>query len=550
LINHTIDTVVFKEDTQDDSIDLVYIFIDPENDPLTFDYDQCVNISVFIDGEGKVILTPNNDWFGTDTIRFWANDTEAEIYYDVTVLVLNVNDPPSMQSLSPQTFKEGTWKQFTVHATDPDKQTFVLSTNMSERIPGLTAENFEFNETTGACRILADDAQVGEYSITFKVTDPHGLSDSITVKFRIQNLNEAPFGIQITNPQNGTSTFYGNALMLKGKCSDPDLNVPGSTEDLTFRWESNMTEFGLGMGEELSGILLPEGINKITLTVADKDGLSISTWIEVNVLNATKDNDLDGIPDEVDEDDDNDGMPDTFEMKHGFDTFVNDSADDEDGDGYTNLFEYLNNTDPTDKDDPPQTEVPDDDDTDDDDTEDKGSILPILGILALILIVGSIIVIALVVIMRKKKPAEEEQAPPSQMARGPPPQQQPLPEPTPVTQGPPKKQGPPAEEQPQVGSSEEQEQVAAGEETPLLPEHVDEPVLEEESPVSEEEEPPEDDVFDDALDDLVQEEDEGSEESSPEEESQVPEDGSPVAEEESPVSDESPVPEEEPGVKE
>ena len=40
-------------------------------------------------------------------------------------------------------------------------------------------------------------------------------------------------------------------------------------------------------------------------------------------------------------------MPDVWEKQHGLETGVSDDADDTDGDGYTNIEEYLNGTDPT-----------------------------------------------------------------------------------------------------------------------------------------------------------------------------------------------------------
>jgi len=47
-------------------------------------------------------------------------------------------------------------------------------------------------------------------------------------------------------------------------------------------------------------------------------------------------------------DSDHDGMPDEWETKYGLDpNDPSDAAKDKDGDGYTNLEEYLNGTDPT-----------------------------------------------------------------------------------------------------------------------------------------------------------------------------------------------------------
>jgi Bacterial TSP3 repeat len=47
-------------------------------------------------------------------------------------------------------------------------------------------------------------------------------------------------------------------------------------------------------------------------------------------------------------DNDHDGMPDEWEKKHGLNpNDPSDAAQDRDGDGYTNLEEYLNGTDPT-----------------------------------------------------------------------------------------------------------------------------------------------------------------------------------------------------------
>ena len=87
-------------------------------------------------------------------------------------------------------------------------------------------------------------------------------------------------------------------------------------------------------------------------------------------LNLTLDYDGDGFPDEgdafpydpdewldtdgdwignnSDTDDDNDGMPDWWEIKYNLDPLIDDASLDPDNDGYSNLEEYLSDSDPND----------------------------------------------------------------------------------------------------------------------------------------------------------------------------------------------------------
>jgi hypothetical protein len=59
------------------------------------------------------------------------------------------------------------------------------------------------------------------------------------------------------------------------------------------------------------------------------------------------DTDSDGTPDCNDDDDDNDGMPDSWEEQYGLDPLVDDSLEDPDEDGVTNIDEYTNGWNPT-----------------------------------------------------------------------------------------------------------------------------------------------------------------------------------------------------------
>jgi len=86
----------------------------------------------------------------------------------------------------------------------------------------------------------------------------------------------------------------------------------------------------------------------ITVPFSDADGDGVPDYQDAFPSDPaeTMDTDADGIGNNTDTDDDNDQMPDSWEVQYGFDPLKDDAASDEDGDGFSNLDEYLAGTDP------------------------------------------------------------------------------------------------------------------------------------------------------------------------------------------------------------
>ncbi|MCK4613658.1 MAG: Ig-like domain-containing protein, partial [Thermoplasmata archaeon] len=109
------------------------------------------------------------------------------------------------------------------------------------------------------------------------------------------------------------------------------------------------------------------------------------------------DTDGDGIGNNADEDDDNDRMPDTFENQYGFDPLnASDATEDFDGDGYTNLEEYIFNTNPVDSNSKP------------DFGEDKPEETVNVSLLVVLIVVIIILIGALIQSKRKQKSVSQK----------------------------------------------------------------------------------------------------------------------------------------------
>ena len=316
-------------------------------------------------------MTPAADWNGHDYIVLKATDDNGLfVEHRINITVVPVNDPPHLISVDGRPAKNG----MVLNATQDHTDKFAV---VSKDVDiGMEGDILVYDSNLSWAKVIDSNltltptnADVGTQYLHLSVIDLGGLSDSVDLIIKVANVNDPPKAL-ITSPMDGTEGFTNVPLVFNGNMStDPDLPYG---DVLTFTWTSSI-QGTLGQSAVLSKAL-DLGKHMITLTVHDKAGLSSSASINVTIcIDSNKPDDCDG-----------DRMPDYWERSYGLNPYdPTDAKLDTDHDGYTNLQEYLANTDPTNPQSHPRTTV-----------KDEGA-WKTLGVFLVAFLIGGLLVAAL-----------------------------------------------------------------------------------------------------------------------------------------------------------
>jgi hypothetical protein len=393
-----------KEDS--DPVFLAYdsVFWDPDGDEMFHSMHWSPELEVIgcVNGTGLDIQLWEN-YHGAGWLAISANDTEYEVEANITVTVEAVNDAPMLVELEDQEVYQYNYLNFTLNASDADiEDALEFTTNISSSIPDLVLEEWGLNETGSFWMHPMDQDLIGtedevDYSIAFWVTD-----DVVTVysniTITIKNTNDPPeiiddFDVIIVDANPNVDGLDNLSItVMVDEIWDPD------GDKITYEWDFG-DDSGTGAGLSATHTYAEAGIYSVTLTYGDREYFfDVTKTIEIQFGPDTK------------ADVDDDGLDDLWELTH-FENLEQTAEGDYDNDGYSNLEEYSNETDPTDPDDPEKQKPPVDDD-DADATVFAISPMIILGIIGFVVIVIVIlIVIVLLVMSRKKKQAPESEEP-------------------------------------------------------------------------------------------------------------------------------------------
>ena len=164
----------------------------------------------------------------------------------VTVTVEDVNRPPQLKEVPPQSVKENQNLTFKVEGSDPDSDNKLTYT--VENLPA----GAEFDPASATFSWTPGYQQAGEYSVTFTVSDGKE-SAKITVPIKVENVNRPPvfgaigdqktkedqtlqFTVQATDPDKGSTLTYAAENLPDGAQFDAAAG--------TFTWKPDFNQAG------------------------------------------------------------------------------------------------------------------------------------------------------------------------------------------------------------------------------------------------------------------------------------------------------------------
>jgi len=418
------DEVTFRNVDEDYPVNLTLIALDPD-----LEIGQPESLTWYADGEGwKVIphpsdesrayltYTPDNDDAieGEASTLIRVTDSQSVQSRDllITLEVDNINDRPEIVTVNGEPPVDGSISLneengmngledepfvITVVGNDVDYRDEVA---FSINNPGFRKDVDIYDPMVVNFTIIPTQEMVGNHTVIVSISDRQNAKTSVRIDFQIVNTNDPPEApmIRYEYPEGlltETEIFFEG--VDKG---DPD------GDPLTFIWDfGDLTQPVLGV--EVNHSYAVEGTYTVTLTVRDPFGASAEKEMLINIIEKEI---------EVDPnlDTDEDGIPDWFENQYNeLDAEKFDSDRDADGDGFTNLEEYLG------EDGLPPT-GPNDQNDDHTDPIDKNShppkeeeqedfpfwYLALIAIVVVLLIIGIIVMFFL--LTRKPKPVSQQ----------------------------------------------------------------------------------------------------------------------------------------------
>ncbi len=214
-----------KEKGEFKSFNLKQLIKDPDHayEKLKIEVSGNKDLKVNIGKDGEVsIKAPSPLWNGNEKITFTVTDPEgASAKATAAFSVQSINDPPVMKDIASQTIKEkGSFKSIAldnfVEDLDHPKN------KLKWKIEGAKELKVAMDASHNVSVIPPNPNWHGAETIKFTVTDPEGASDSRSVTFTVESVNDAPQFVRELKDQSIDEKKQFQQIKLDDLVKDPD----------------------------------------------------------------------------------------------------------------------------------------------------------------------------------------------------------------------------------------------------------------------------------------------------------------------------------------
>ncbi len=254
------------------AINLDNYVTDPDNSDadITWKATGMDNLNVTITNRVANISVKDPEWNGSEAITFTATDPGGlSDNTSTTFTVLAVNDPPILSQIPNQTIDEGaSFNPINLddYVNDPDNK----DSDISWTATGQNKLVVTINQRVAT--IQTPDAEwYGSENITFKATDPAGLSDSKTATFKVNAVNDPPVVSKMPDQTIDRSLTF-TTFDLDDYVKDAD------NQSSELNWTHNATQLivNINASTHVTSISAPNsvwtGSETITFTATDPGG--------------------------------------------------------------------------------------------------------------------------------------------------------------------------------------------------------------------------------------------------------------------------------------
>ena len=214
-----------KEKEEFKSFNLKQLVKDPDHayDKLKIEVTGNKDLKVSISKDGDVsIKAPNPLWNGSEKITFSVTDPEgASAKATAAFSVQSINDPPVMKDIASQTIKEkGSFKSIALdnYVEDLDHP----KNKLKWKIEGAKELKVAMDASHNVSVLPPNPNWHGAETIKFTVTDPEGASDSRSVVFTVESVNDAPQFVRELKDQSIDEKKQFQQIKLDDLVKDPD----------------------------------------------------------------------------------------------------------------------------------------------------------------------------------------------------------------------------------------------------------------------------------------------------------------------------------------